>query len=399
MSGQCLICNSSHLQPIFKATNVPLAPNAPLDPSDFESEIFIELDIVQCQHCSLIYNQAFLPSMIEKIYTENYSSGIPNSPAVLERYRYILDNAIGVGSIENACAIEIGASDFTFSELLLDRGASQVIAFEPSDLFKTTNPRIHHINGFFSLDRLPVSADDVGLIVMRHVLEHVPQPLETLGELARASRLGLKLYIEVPNAEDIIGQNRFYDFFYEHVTYFTPELLTSVLRNFGFTVHQVTPLVQGQHFGILCEKTELTPQELPPIEPSRSIQAVDSFRAYTDEFLAQLQEVINSYERVAIYGAGNHGLGVAALLELDRQRVKCFLDLNQMKAGKYSPKTHIPIMPPQTEHLQELEAIVIIAPLHQTEIAADLRNKFGFTKDLWGTYLDIFKISWNLIQK
>lgn len=392
MSSQCLICNSSNLKPIFKATNVPLAPNAPLEPSDFESEIFIELDIVQCQHCALIYNQAFLPSMIEKIYTENYSSGIPNSPAVLERYQYILDNAIGVNSINNTCAVEIGASDFTFSELLLDRGASQVIAFEPSDLFSTTNPRIHHINSFFSINKLPIHAEDVGLIVMRHVLEHVPQPLATLEELARTARQGLKLYIEVPNAEDIIQQNRFYDFFYEHVTYFTPELLTKVLQNFGFTVHQATPLVQGQHFGILCEKTEPTRAEILPIQPSESLQSVDSFREYTDEFLKQLQKVINSYERVAIYGAGNHGLGVAALLDLDDRRVKCFLDLNKMKAGKYSPKTHIPILSPEMDSLQELEAIVIIAPLHQNEIAADLRGKFGFAKELWGTYPDIFRL-------
>ena len=53
-----------------------------------------------------------------------------------------------------------------------------------------------------------------------------------------------------------------------------------------------------------------------------------------------------------------------------------------MKAGKYSPKTHIPILRPQKENLQDLDAIVIIAPLHQDEIASDLRNKFAFTKDI-----------------
>jgi predicted rRNA methylase YqxC with S4 and FtsJ domains len=72
--------------------------------------------------------------MIEKIYTENYSSGIPNSPKVLEHLKTIIDGAILKENIENQCVIEIGASDFTFSELLLERGASKVIAFEPSAL-------------------------------------------------------------------------------------------------------------------------------------------------------------------------------------------------------------------------------------------------------------------------
>ena len=392
MLDNCLICNSTKLQLVFQSKDVPLVPNAPLDISNFDTEIFVDLNIVQCQHCSLIYNKAFDAALIDKIYTSNYSSGMPSSQSMMERCKIILDDLILKKNIENQCVIEIGASDFTFSELLLDRGASQVIAFEPSELFSTTNPRIHHIHTFFSLDKLPVPPEDVGLIVMRHVLEHVPQPLETLEELARIAQPGLKLYIEVPNAEDIIEQNRFYDFFYEHVTYFNPDLLTKVLQNLGFTIRQVAPLVQGQHFGLLCEKTEPTPKELPAIQPSASLQAVDSFREYTDKFLKQLQEVMNSYDRVAIYGAGNHGLGVAALLELDAQRVKCFLDLNKMKAGKYSPKTHIPILPPDAESLQDLEAIVIIAPLHQDEIASDLRRKFGLTREIWGTYPDIFRM-------
>jgi hypothetical protein len=63
-----------------------------------------------------------------------------------------------------------------------------------------------------------------------------------------------------------------------------------------------------------------------------------------------------------------------------------------MKAGKYSPKTHIPIVIPEKEKLQELDAIIIIATLHQDDIATDLRGKFTFTKDIWGTYPDVFKM-------
>ena len=393
MIDKCLICQSTNLKEIFHASKVPLVPNAPLEPSSFDSEILVELNIVQCQHCSLIYNKAFEPSMITKIYTENYSSGIPNSPKVLERYNQIIDGAIRKENIENQSVIEIGASDFTFSELLLERGASKVIAFEPSNLFQTENPRIHHINTFFSVEKIPVDSQEIGLIVMRHVLEHVPDPLVTLGELATIAQPGLKLYIEVPNAEDILEKNRFYDFFYEHVTYFNPALLRKIMNHFGFTAQTITPLMQGQHFGLLCEKTDATFSEAPLIKPAETLQLVEEFTSYTEDFLTRIREVINSSEKLAIYGAGNHGLGVAALLDLDRKRVKCFLDLNQMKAGKYSPKTHIPIMLPEKEKLEDLDAIIIIAPLHQEEIASDLRSKFVFTKNIWGTYPDVFKIT------
>ena len=128
------------------------------------------------------------------------------------------------------------------------------------------------------------------------------------------------------------------------------------------------------------------------IKAIENIPVVAGFTSYTEDFLKKLQDAINYYHKIAIYGSGNHGLGVAALLNIDSEKVQCFLDLNKMKAGKYSPKTHIPILRPQKENLQDLDAIVIIAPLHQDEIATDLKNKFAFTKDIWGTYPDIFNL-------
>ena len=392
MIDKCPVCQYTNHKEVFHATRVPLAPNAPINKSDFDSEIFVELNIVQCQHCSLIYNKAFEPSMIEKIYTKNYSSGIIDSPKVVERYTKIIDEIILKENIESQLVLEIGASDFTFSELLIERGAKKVIAFEPSNLFQTENPQIQHIDTFFSPEKIPVRSEEVDLIVMRHVLEHIPDPLATIAQLASIARPGLKLYIEVPNAQDIINNHRFYDFFYEHITYFNPELLIGIMRNLGFTTHQVNYLFQGQHFSILCEKTEVTHTSFLPIKAIENIPVVAGFTSYTEDFLKKLRDVINYYHKIAIYGAGNHSLGIAALLNIDSEKVQCFLDLNKMKAGKYSPKTHIPILLPQKENLQDLDAIVIIAPLHQDEIASDLKNKFAFSKDIWGTYPDVFNL-------
>ena len=392
MNNRCLICQSTNLKQVFQEIKVPPGQRT-LDNLNFESEIFVELNFVQCQHCGLIYNKAFDPSMLEKLYSKNYSSAIPNTPKMLERFKEIIDSTIVKENIENQYAIEIGASDFTFSELLIERGASKVIAFEPSALFDTDNPRIHHIKGLFSPQKIPVAPEEIGLIVMRHVFEHMPDPVATIAQLASIARPGLKLYIEVPNVEDMLEKRRFYEFFYEHVTYFNSDLLTRLVKSFGFKTLRVTNLIEGQHFGLLCEKTEAGVSDYPSIEPAEIIPLVEDFKVYTKNFLKKLREVINSYDKVAIYGAGGQGISLASFLELNSEEVKCFLDLNKMKAGKYAPKTHIPIMLPEKKFLQELDAIVIIATAHQDDIVSDLRSKFAFTKDLWGTYPNVFKIS------
>jgi hypothetical protein len=65
-----------------------------VDESSFESEILVELNFVQCQYCGLIYNKSFQPAMIEKLYTQNYSAVIPNTPKMFERLEKIIDSAI-----------------------------------------------------------------------------------------------------------------------------------------------------------------------------------------------------------------------------------------------------------------------------------------------------------------
>ena len=307
----------------------------------------MDLDIVQCQSCSLVYNRAFEPAMVEKIYTENYSSGIPSSPKILEKYKFIIESVIERENIEEKNIVEIGASDFTFSELLLEKGANQVIAFEPSNLFKTENNRIYHIDSFFDVKQIPINNNKIGLIVIRHVVEHLPDPLSTLREISELAPLGMKFYIEVPNVNDILIKNRFYDFFYEHVSYFSPNLLSGLMLGLGFRTLKIEYLVEGQHFGLLCEKVLPGDLNLKLSEFSENLLSTSDFIDYTRSFLEKLENIIQSYERVAIYGAGNHGLGVASLLNINSDRIECFLDLNKMKEGKFSPKTHIPIRVPE----------------------------------------------------
>ena len=105
-----------------------------------------------------------------------------------------------------------------------------------------------------------------------------------------------------------------------------------------------------------------------------------------DLFEKNLKNLLNNYEKVAIYGAGSHGLGVAAIFNLDPNKIKYFLDLDKFKSEKFSPKTYIPIFSPLKVNLNLLQAIIIIAPLYQDEIIKDLKTKYRFKGHIWSTY-------------
>jgi amino acid transporter len=57
-------------------------------------------------------------------------------------------------------------------------------------------------------------------IILRHVLEHIPNPFDFLCQLRRANGGGGLIYIEVPCFDWICKKKTWYDIFYEHVNYF-----------------------------------------------------------------------------------------------------------------------------------------------------------------------------------
>jgi hypothetical protein len=395
MTNRCIICGASDFTGIFHQYKVPVCSNAPLYENEIGSELLSELDIVQCQFCSHVYNKAFDSEIIEKIYNENYSSGIPNSKVVIDRYDEIISSAITEDNIKDKVVVEIGASDFTFSELLLKRRAKNIIAFEPSNLFKTTNPNIAHIREYFSTSLLPKNRGKIDIIIMRHVLEHMSNPTLILKQIAGKLDIGSMLYVEVPNIGDIVNKKRFYDFFYEHVSYFSPELLKHILKMLGFEVVKYSQLINGQHFALLCRKIEnknKTKLFESKFASNKTLFNTQQFNKYTKNFLAELHIIFNKYERIAIYGAGSHSIYLASFLNLNGDIVKFLLDINRLKENKYSPATHIIIKSPSIKVLKELDAIVIIASLHQAEIHNDLRNKYKFKGKIFGTYPSITEL-------
>lgn len=384
---KCIVCGNENFDPVFSAQRVPMVPNAPLSKSELFHEKTVDLEFRACQNCSLITNKAFDRNDIEKIYNENYSSAMPRSDGSIERFKKIAENAIGKNAISEKTVVEVGASDFTFSEILIDNGAAEVLAFEPANNFKTNKPGIRHIQKFFSSKGISGVAD---LVVVRHVLEHSCEPVSMIIEISKTLKKNGKLYIELPDVLDILNKQRFYDFFYEHVSYFNQQLLSEMLRLLGFEILSVTKISGGQHIGMLCEK-KANAQE-PKKFPKADIKVDESkMKKNMNMFLGKLKEIILSYDSVAIYGAGNHGLIVTSFLDLEKDDISCFFDLNEFKEGRYSPKTHIVIKKPSVSEVSKHDAIIIIAPLHQKDIENNLRRLYQFNGDIWLTHPKIEK--------
>jgi hypothetical protein len=389
MHGNCIICNSTNLETFFYQEKVPASIN------QLGRSIHGTLDIVHCLCCSHIFNRAFDEDIINEIYNnDNYSASLPVSKNMIERFKYRAESVIGDEHIKNKTVIEVGSTDFSFSKILLNLKATKIIAFEPATSFKTQNPKIQLIQDYFSTLNIKKFVPHADLIVMRHVLEHLKNPLETIMNCLKSMKVGAKFYIEVPNINNILENSRVYDFFYEHVSYFSPELLKYIIKELGHEIHKVAHLISGQHFGILIEKkrtNESARANFSNFKYNHSL-IISKFKIEIQSFEGKLLKILSTHNDIAIYGAGGHAISIISRLNLSTDQVKFLLDLSPHKIGKKSPTGSIPIIKPSRSRLESINCIIIFASLHQKEICSFLQHELGYNESLYGTFPSIKKL-------
>ncbi len=316
------------------------------------------------------------------------------SKGVQDRFREVAEKVIGLEYFKGKTVIEVGASDFTFSNNLVGYGAKKVIAVEPSAIFRTYNQKILHVHDYLTKEHIQRHFPEADIVIMRHVLEHVSDPVDMLRDFGINLQIGSHVYLEVPNVEDIISKHRPYEFFYEHISYFSPMLLTSILRSFGFEIVKVTQLINGQHFGVQAKKvTKISKDSKLKLDCNKKLIAnVDSFKSSIASFDKSFFEILKVHNKVAIYGAGGHTISLVTRLDITAKDIICLFDQSPVKIGKLAPVCKIPIVKPTEESVNTVNCIIIIASLHQDEISNDLRTRWNFNGELYGTYPSISKL-------
>lgn len=102
-----------------------------------------------------------------------------------------------------------------------------------------------------TLEGSELPADCCDVVVMRMVLEHVPDPRATLAEAGRVLAPGGRLLISVPNAASIearvFGDRWSAWDLPRHLSHFTPRTLAALLESCGFVVEAVHHLVNANN--------------------------------------------------------------------------------------------------------------------------------------------------------
>jgi len=325
----------------------------------------------------------YFQNFLRKIRFSSKSSKVISLSGSYEKK--VCDFLITEKKVKNCNIVEIGCGKGTFLRKLVEDKTwnNRGYGFDPSYEGPETDleGRLNFEKRYYDLDCTHIDAD---IIICRHVIEHVPDPLHLLRIARNAlknSKIG-KIFFETPSLEWILRNQVIYDFSYEHCNYFSANSLKTAFEKTGFTVENIKSIFEEQHLWLEAksssEKIEVT-QNPDPI-PNLAKKFGTMEKELTKKWKLKIQELAEK-GKVAIWGAGGKGVTFVNLVDPYRKWIDSVIDLNYNKQGNYLPGTGHPIISYKQISSRKIMAAILMNPNYYDE-TVKLLNKSKINIDL-----------------
>jgi len=284
-------------------------------------------DVVLAQDdaTGLVCNVAFDPGKLD--YDESYQNEQGHSSAFQGHLSEVL--ATIDRHFRSARILEIGCGKGAFLDQLRQAGHD---AWGVDPAYEGDAP--HIVKAAFE-PGLGIRGD---AIVMRHVLEHIPQPVSFLDTVRLANDGHGLIYIEVPCLDWILRKRAWFDIFYEHVNYFR---LADFDRMFG-NVRESGHLFGGQYLYAVAE--------LASLRDPASAGSISGPVTVPEDFFASIErcrgERARSAQRV-VWGGAAKGVMFSHHMLARGLALDFVIDINPAKQGKFLAASGLPVLSPE----------------------------------------------------
>lgn len=369
--ARCPIAPATELVPFLRIDEVPVFCNV-LWPTRAAAESAARgtIELGFCPQTGLIYNVAFDPELVT--YAPGYEASLHFSPRFQRYATGLVDRLVTRLDLRGKDILEIGCGKGEFLRMLCDAGSNRGLGFDGTNRRGAPGHALRIVTEPFGADATHLQSD---LIVGRHVLEHVAEPLAFLRLVRRAAanRAGTHVYFEVPNALWTLADLGIWDILYEHVCYFAAPSLTRLFQMAGFKVAEVWTDFGDQ---FLCLDASVADEPGEPAGPDAEVARIGTlagafegqFRAKRDHWNDEIRRLLDRGRRIALWGAGSKG--VTFLNTIDRGRdIHCVVDLSPRKQGKFVPGSGQEVVAPETLPRLSPDVVLVMNPIYAEEIA------------------------------
>lgn len=328
------------------------------EPVDFPHDFGVLLQVAECPGCGLTQ---LVNEPVD--YFRQVISAASLSPQVREN-RLSLFKKLREHFVEQPRALEIGCASGENLPLLRESGfIASGIEYEPSP--GDSGMLVDGVTNAYLLELGPETDHKYDLLVSFNYLEHQPDPRTFLQKCHSMLASDGRLLLTVPNLDFLLASQSAHEFVADHLVYFTANSLETALQITGFSPIDLQ-VINNQY-------------DLQVIAVKRKLGSVASSKAALDtlviQFNERLRELGTQGKRIAIWGAGHRTLALLSLSEY--QRIECVIDSARFKHYKYSPISHLRILPPEIllDQTCGIDVILVMVPgIYPDEVIKHIHN-------------------------
>ncbi len=374
---KCGICNGTNFSVILDLGEQPPSDAFIENIKLISQEIKFPLRLGLCNDCFFVQ----LLDIVDKEFLFNdYPYMTSASKPIVEHFKKYANEIYNdyLISKNESTVLEIASND---GSMLLEfkKLGAKVLGIEPAEnIAKIANELgILTKNHFFSstIAKEISKTENISVVVANNVVAHV----DDLHDFMEGIKILIKengiFVFEVPYLNDLIQKLEFDTIYHEHLSYFALSPIINLVHQFGLevfdikkqTVHGGTIRVFITKKGNILQKNSV--QKFLDEEHQYGLDKILTYEKFAQNVINLKSDLIESIiklkkEKKSLigYGASAKGNVLLNYCNIDHTILDFIIDTTPLKQGKFTPGTHIPVLPPNAmENKGDGDLILLLA--------------------------------------
>jgi SAM-dependent methyltransferase len=374
----CLLCRNETAVEFLNLGTQPLANKYPTE-DQFATEDFFPLAIYFCTTCKNVQLGQIVSR--ERMFVDYYYLSSVN-PGLVRHFE-----AFALQMKDAKFVVDIGSNDGILLKPLKTLGV-KAIGVEPSvNVSKIANDAgLETITSFFDSPTVAKIIAEHGksdLVVTSSVFTHVENPHQIIEDVKDLMTDDGAFVIEVEHIGAFVENTQFERFYFDRPYYYSATSLQNLFALHDMYIADIEPItphggsirVTAHKNGRTAPKTERFLALLKEEEKTLTLATMQEFKNRSETYVRAFRDKLEEYKKNGVkvggYSAPARVSTICNYGKIGPDLIPFLVDDSPLKQNRFSPGTHIPIVPKEYLETHKADILVVFA----YEYLDDIREK------------------------
>jgi len=365
---QCLLCHQDDAVEFLNLGRQPLANKYPTE-GEFETEDFFPLQVFFCITCKNVQLGQIVSR--ERMFVDYYYLSSVN-PGLIRHFEEFAKQMKGARFI-----VDIGSNDGILLKPLKELGV-KAIGVEPSvNVSKIANDTgLETITSFFDAPTVAKIVAEHGkpdVVVTSSVFTHVENPHQIIEDVKNLMTDDGAFIIEVEHIGAFVKNTQFERFYFDRPYYYSATSLRDLFALHDMYVADVEHIsphggsirVTAYKNDHIMQKSERLLALLAEEEKTLTLATMEKFKNQSEAYVRAFREKLEEYKKAGVKVAGYSAPARVSTIcnygNIGPDLIEFLVDDSPLKQNRFSPGTHIPIVPKEYLETHKADLLVVFA--------------------------------------